>query len=56
MKKLSSKTKLPFLAILFVIAIASSSCNRGVGCPTNFSVPDFTKNVVEQVVVGLIDL
>jgi len=55
MKKLTSRTKLPFLAILFVVAIASSSCNRGVGCPTNFSIQEFAKNTVVQVVVDLVD-
>lgn len=50
MKKTTFKTKSSFLALLFMIAIASSSCNRGVGCPTNFSISDFTQNAVEQVV------
>lgn len=55
MKKLS-KAKLPFLALLFCVAIASSSCNRGVGCPTNFSVEDFAKHTIERVIDVIVDL
>lgn len=55
MKKLS-KTKLPFLALLFCVAIASSSCNRGVGCPTNFSVGDFAKNTMKNAIAAIVDL
>ncbi len=37
--------------ILFVGCIASfSSCNRGVGCPSNFSLNDVVTKVVQQVV------
>ena len=49
MKKTSAKSKFAFLALLIVLAMASSSCNRGIGCPNNFSVDDFTK-VVKPVV------
>lgn len=37
-----------FAAIALLVAVAglSSSCNRGYGCPTNFSVNDATTTVV----------
>ena len=36
-------------AIAFVLAImALSSCNRGMGCPYNFSVEDATTAIMDQ--------
>lgn len=55
MKKLS-KAKLPVLSFLLFMAIASTSCNRGVGCPTNFSVEDIAKNTIERVIDVIVDL
>jgi len=37
-------------AVLFVGCLAAfSSCNRGVGCPSNFSLTDVVTKVVKQV-------
>ncbi len=48
MKTQSSKTVL--FAALFVVCMASFSCNRGVGCPSNFSMEKVVTKVVQQVV------
>lgn len=50
MKKLSLARLLPVFAI--VASFALSSCNRGYGCPTNFSVND---NLID-VVTGIVHL
>lgn len=55
MKKLSLRTKSSFLALLVFVAISVSSCNRGVGCPTNFSMNDIAGEVAEQVVDRILD-
>lgn len=48
MKTQSSKKVL--FAALFVVCMASFSCNRGVGCPSNFSMGDVVTKVVQKVV------
>lgn len=45
MKKLLSQ-RLLTLAVMLMI-IFSSSCNRGYGCPTNFSVKDFFADLLQ---------
>ena len=36
-------------AIAFVLAVmALSSCNRGMGCPNNFSVEDASAAIIDQ--------
>ena len=44
MKKLSKKRGTIAFAIM---AMALTSCNRGVGCPSDFSMGEFTQNIVE---------
>jgi len=41
----------PSYALLALAAMALSSCNRGVGCPTNFSLE--TTDLVDVAVVVL---
>ncbi len=42
------------LVVLAAVALTSlSSCNRGVGCPTNFSLNDFLGDAV-AIVNGLL--
>ena len=52
MKKIAKKT----LVFLAVIAFAASftSCNRGYGCPNNFSVGETVTDVVTTVVATTI--
>lgn len=39
-----------FLAFaLIAVGMLSSSCNRGYGCPTNFSISEFAGNLVQGV-------
>ncbi|WP_170254444.1 hypothetical protein [Phaeodactylibacter luteus] len=46
MKKISRNTA---TAIAFLSAIALSSCNRGYGCPSNFSADEALSSVVTTV-------
>lgn len=34
--------------VLFLFITAASSCNRGLGCPNNFSIGDFAIDLVEH--------
>jgi len=44
-------SKQPIRAALFVVlAIALSSCNRGYGCPTNFSLKGLISSGVEALI------
>jgi len=47
--KTQSGKKVMFAA-LFIVCMASFSCNRGVGCPSNFSMGDVVVKVVQKVV------
>jgi excinuclease UvrABC helicase subunit UvrB len=47
MKTQSRKSVL--FAALFVVSMASFSCNRGVGCPSNFSMGEVVTKVVQKV-------
>jgi hypothetical protein len=49
MKSFISKQPIRTL-LLAVLAIALSSCNRGYGCPTNFSLKGFMGNLFEALV------
>ena len=48
MKKLSLARLLPLFIVL--VSLSVSSCNRGYGCPTNFSVNDTFLEVVTGIV------
>ena len=49
MKGINRKRALHFLALLFLVTL-SASCNRGYGCPTNFSLQDELLELVGKVV------
>lgn len=50
MKKMKTQSgKKALFAALFVVSMASFSCNRGMGCPTNFSMGDVITTVVQTV-------
>ena len=49
MKSFISKQPIRTL-LLAVLAIALSSCNRGYGCPTNFSLKGFISNMFEALI------
>ncbi len=50
MNKKNFKSRLSF-ALPALCALALSSCNRGVGCPTNFSIDE---NLLLDMVVGVV--
>jgi hypothetical protein len=43
---------LPVVAAIATLVLASG-CNRGVGCPSNFSLNDFFIGVVKAVITAL---
>ncbi len=46
---MTTKLKKLVPAIAFVLAVMTlSSCNRGMGCPNNFSIEDATAAIIEQ--------
>jgi len=47
MKSKKFKNLVPFFALLVAFAFLSS-CNRGVGCPNNFSMTDVLSTVAEE--------
>ncbi|MEN0006233.1 MAG: hypothetical protein AAF798_18930 [Bacteroidota bacterium] len=44
-----------YVALLLVSASAFSSCNRGYGCPNNFSVNDTVVELVKTAVTVVIN-
>lgn len=42
------------IAALFVAALSFSSCNRGYGCPTNFSLQSAACNVAAAVAADIL--
>lgn len=50
MKQSFSKARLSFLALIVIISLSTSSCNRGVGCPTNFSIGDVFTDAAEHLI------
>lgn len=49
MKVSKIKNRLPLFAATLVL-LATSACNRGVGCPTNFSLNDSLLDTVVSLV------
>lgn len=45
--KTSSFRRLLPVAVAFVALVSLSSCNRGVGCPSNFSLQGIVTTVVD---------
>lgn len=52
MKKASFKSLLAVSALLIVLG-SLTSCNRGYGCPTNFSINEKAVQVVNQAIQSL---
>jgi|AntRauTorckE5430_2_1112549.scaffolds.fasta_scaffold14603_2 hypothetical protein len=52
MKRISPNPRF-FLALAAIALMALTSCNRGVGCPTNFSLNEFLQDGV-SVIISLI--
>jgi hypothetical protein len=52
MKIRKAFSKSSTLALLLLVCASAFSCNRGYGCPTNFSLDDVF-NVAVQVVVAI---
>lgn len=55
MRKASFKSLLAVLALLIVLG-SLTSCNRGYGCPTNFSVDAKAVQVVKQAIQSVAKL
>lgn len=53
MKKSNFRSILAVLAFVAVMA-SFASCNRGYGCPTNFSAGDIAAQVVENVAKAIL--
>lgn len=51
--KTISRQRVLNIAIALVAITALSSCNRGYGCPTNFSVNDWVIDAVQMVVTTI---
>ncbi len=52
MKRRLSNPRLVAFALL-AVGILNSSCNRGYGCPTNFSIPEFAGDLVREALLFL---
>lgn len=48
--KLNKMKRFFFGLVLLAAASSFSSCNRGYGCPTNFSMNDTVVKVVKEIV------
>lgn len=51
--KLNKMKRLVLALVLLGAAASFSSCNRGYGCPNNFSVNDTAVKVVKQIVSSI---
>lgn len=51
--KINKMKRLIFGLILLGAAASLSSCNRGYGCPTNFSLNDSAVKVVKEIVTSI---
>ncbi len=51
--KLNKMKRLIFGLILLGAAASFSSCNRGYGCPNNFSLNDAAVEVVKEIVTSI---
>ena len=54
MKTFSLKRSIAVVLLVFA-SLAFSSCNRGVGCPNNFSMGDVVKTFVKQLDIDVVD-
>lgn len=51
--KVSAINRMLPLAVATLAMLSFSACNRGVGCPSNFSLNDFLYNAVQVVLSAI---